>query len=72
PDRARARILDCADLAQLDAWLARAATASSASDVVSALPAPRRRARANTVREAAATATPAPGPGRARKSRSVR
>ncbi|MGA2451074.1 MAG: hypothetical protein ABTD50_20635, partial [Polyangiaceae bacterium] len=31
PDRARARILDCADLAQLDAWLARAATASSAS-----------------------------------------
>ena len=73
PEKARARILACADLAQLDAWLARAATASSASDVVSAPPAPRSRSRASAVRSAQPTTTPAtPGPVRARKSRAVR
>ena len=72
PDNARARILECTDIAQLDAWLARAVTASSASDVVRALPATRRRARASAVHETNATATPALGPVRARKSRAAR
>jgi hypothetical protein len=35
PDELRARILSCSDLAQLDRWLTRAATATSADDVVS-------------------------------------
>jgi hypothetical protein len=34
PEDARARITACTDLAQLDAWLARAVTAASATDVV--------------------------------------
>jgi hypothetical protein len=72
PDNARARILECTDIAQLDAWLARAVTASAASDVVRAFPATRRRARASAVHETNATATPALGPDRARKSRAVR
>jgi len=35
PDELRARILSCSDLTQLDRWLTRAATATSAADVVS-------------------------------------
>jgi hypothetical protein len=36
PDDVRARITACTDLARLDAWLARAVTASSAADVIGA------------------------------------
>ncbi len=35
PDDARARVLACLDLAQLDAWLARALTARSVAEVIS-------------------------------------
>jgi predicted transposase/invertase (TIGR01784 family) len=35
PDAIRARILSCTDIPTLDAWIARAATASSATEVVS-------------------------------------
>ena len=35
PDAIRARILACTDIPTLDAWIARAATASSATEVVS-------------------------------------
>ncbi len=34
PDDARARVLGCLDLAQLDAWLARALTATSVAEVI--------------------------------------
>jgi hypothetical protein len=34
PEDVRARITACTELARLDAWLARAVTAASASDVV--------------------------------------
>jgi len=34
PDEVRARITACTDLARLDAWLARAVTASSAAEVI--------------------------------------
>jgi hypothetical protein len=36
PDDARARVLGCLDLAQLDAWLARAVTATSVAEVLTA------------------------------------
>ncbi|MFO0602704.1 MAG: hypothetical protein U0324_05990 [Polyangiales bacterium] len=41
----RAKVLACADLAALDAWVARAATAPSTAAVLGDPAAPRKRAR---------------------------